>query len=67
MKSFNPSVTSCLGDVITNIVFGDRPRNMILGVREDVLLTSSLLNLSFMTLITLGSNLGSMTEAAGVR
>ena len=46
--------------------FGDRPRGPILGARADVAPTSPLVHLRYTTLISLGSNLGGMVEAAGV-
>ena len=46
--------------------FGDRPRGPILGVRADVAPTSPPVHLRNTTLISLGSNLGGMVEAAGV-
>ena len=58
-------ITSCLGDVITKF-FGDRPKGPILGARADVAPTSPLVHLRYTTLISLGSNLGGMVEAAGV-
>ena len=54
-------ITSCLGDVITN-----RPRGPILGARADVAPTSPPVHLSYMTCISLGSNLGGTVEEAGV-
>ena len=47
--------------------FGDRPRGPILGARADVAPTSPPVYLKYTTLISLGSNLGGMVEAAGVR
>ena len=48
-------------------VYGDRPRGPILGAREDLAPTSPLVHLRYTNLISLGSNLGGMVEAAGVR
>lgn len=58
-------ITCCFGDVITTI-FGDRPRGLILAARADVAPTSPLVHLRYTTLISLGSNFGSMIEAASV-
>lgn len=58
-------ITSCLGNVITNL-FGDKPRGLILGARANVALTSPPVHLRCMALMSLGSNLGSIMEAAGV-
>ena len=59
-------ITSCLGDVITDL-FGDRPKGPILGARADVAPTSPPVHLRYMTLISLGLNLGGMVEAASIR
>ena len=46
--------------------FGDRPKGPILGARADVAPTSPPVHLRYTTLISLGSNLGSVVEVAGV-
>jgi len=58
-------ITSCFGDDIT--VFGDRPREPILGARADTALTFPLVHQCkrYTTLISLRSNVGGMVKAAG--
>lgn len=50
----------------SSVFSGDGPRGLILGARAAVALTSPSLHLRYMTLISLGSNLGILMEVAGV-
>ena len=52
--------------MLSHTFFGDRPRGPVLGTGADVVPNSSLVHLGCVTLISLGSNLGGMVEAAGV-
>jgi hypothetical protein len=47
--------------------YGDRPRELILGIKADVAATLPPVHLKYTTLISLGLNLGGMVEEAGVR
>ena len=58
-------ITSCLGNVITDL-FWRQTQRADLGARADVAPTSPPVHLKYTTLISLGSNLGGMVEAAGV-
>ena len=56
-------ITSCLGNVITDLFLETDPGGRS---RADMALTSPPVRVRYMTLISLGSNLGAMVEVAGV-
>lgn len=64
LRTFQSPLTLAMS---SSIILGERLRGPILGVREGVAPTSPRVHLWYMIWISLGSNLGGMVEAAGVR